>query len=396
MSATAPSPPFRIALRRMPFNRSSIAAVYAVLEQELARELEDGAMEIVLAESIAEALDAGLVCYSFTSPQREAIGEELARLAPRHSVAGGPHASAAPDDTLALGFDWVARGEAGPRFAAFVRSLADGQPPPRGWLPSDPPLPLDTYDPWPKSGALFCQIEITRGCPYVCSFCQVPVQLGRKPRHRSLPLLRRLFDQAVATGHTFTRFVAPNAFGYGVVDPRKPDAQAIEGLLRAARDAGMQKVFFGCFPSEVRPESVRDDLLQLVRDYCTNDSLVIGLQSGSDEELRRIQRGHDVATGVAAIERIARAGLTPIVDFIFGLPGQTDADRAQSRELIARLREDCNATINVHLFDPLPGTPLADAPPSPIDRVTHELIDSLVGKGHAYAPRVPRLLEVEE
>ena len=41
------------------------------------------------------------------------------------------------------------------------------------------------------------------------------------------------------------------------------------------------RVFFGSFPSEIRPEHISVDALRLVRKYCANDNLIVGAQSGS-------------------------------------------------------------------------------------------------------------------
>jgi len=75
------------------------------------------------------------------------------------------------------------------------------------------------------------------------------------------------------------------------------------------------------------------------------------------------------------------------VDFIFGLPGETDAERARTRDLIRHLTEAHGARINTHLFAPLPGTPLEHAAPSPVDSATRELLEEITGRGQANALR---------
>jgi B12-binding domain/radical SAM domain protein len=283
-----------------------------------------------------------------------------------------------------MGFAWVAPGEAGPRLARLVRDVAAGRRPARGILPRDPPRALDRYFPWPRSVRLRCPIEITRGCPVGCAFCQTPRLAGRRPRHRSLQSIGEVFEQAVASGNTFTRFIAPNAFAYGSRDGRTPQPRAVERLLALARDKGMKRVYLGTFPAEVRPDSVTDELLTLVRDHCDNRSIVVGLQSGSPEVLRRLRRGHTVAQGIEAVARIARAGFRPAVDFIFGLPGEGDHDRRLTRELVRQLNASYDARINLHLFTPLPGTPLARTRPAPLDHATRDLLDEIAGRGEAW------------
>jgi B12-binding domain/radical SAM domain protein len=385
------SRPFEIALRLSRDNRSSVAAVLALIEAEL----PPSSVQARVAETLEQARGADLVGWSFATARRDAVARELEQLSTGAerplTLAGGPHASALAEQTLALGFDWVAPGEAGAPLVTLLRRLAQGEAPQRGVLAIAPALELDRYDPWPRSGALFCRLEITRGCSQRCTFCQTPRLHGGQPRHRSIGRIRELLGQAVATGHTFTRFVTPNAFGYGAEHPRRVQPRRVEALLAAARDSGMRQIFFGCFPSEVRPESVTDELLGLTRAHCANDHIVVGLQSGSDAELLRLRRGHTVAEGLTAVGRIARAGLRPVVDFIFGLPEQSDADRAATRELIAHLADHYGATINAHRFTPLPGTPLAQARPSQVDHATRGLMRQLINGGHALPPRESRV-----
>jgi len=380
-------PPLVVTLRRTPFNRTSIAALLAVLEQEL----PDGLVEPRLATSKEQVEPStGLVVLSLMSAQLTPTLAEIRWLRERRGaglaiVAGGPHPATDPTGMLAAGVDWVAVGEAGSSFVELVRAIRRGERPPRGILGPDASQDLDRYPPWPRSGALFATLEISRGCPGRCAYCQVPVLHGHRMRHRSVAGLEPVFRQAVATGHSFTRFVSPNAFAYGSADGRMANPRALERLLRAARQSGLERVFLGSFPSEVRPETVTDETLALVRDLCANRGVVVGLQSGSDALLRRVGRGHSVEQGVEAVRRIARAGLRPLVDFIFGLPGETSEDRRLSLELIRRLSDEHGARINTHLFMPLAGTPLAGAPPGTVDAATRELLRELVGRGACWA-----------
>jgi B12-binding domain/radical SAM domain protein len=336
----------------------------------------------------------GLYASSFLTPAREETARELLALRGRFgerftAVAGGPHASAVPADARAMGFDYVAVGEAGPSLARLVRALAAGVPPAPWILEPDPPRPLEGYAPWPRSGELFAHIEITRGCPMACQFCQTPWLFGRAPRHRSIDSLRALFKHAVATGHRFTRFIAPDAFAYGAPHPRRTNLYALEALLSTARESGFREVYLGTFPSEVRPESVSREALALVRRYCDNRVIAVGMQSGSDAVLRRAKRGHTAREGVDAVVRIAEAGLIPRVDFIFGLPGETAQEQAETCAVLENLTDRFGARVHAHLFTPLPGTPLASAAPSPLSGRTRELIERLAGSRRLTGLRAP-------
>ena len=99
--------------------------------------------------------------------------------------------------------------------------------------------------------------------------------------------------------------------------------------------------------------------------------------------LGQLRRGHSVQEAIDAVGHIANAGFTPKVDFIFGLPGETDRQRAASRRLIEHLTATYGAKIHAHTFVPLPASALAAARPTVIDELTKELIHALRGQGRA-------------
>jgi radical SAM superfamily enzyme YgiQ (UPF0313 family) len=156
----------------------------------------------------------------------------------------------------------------------------------------------------------------------------------------------------------------------------------VERLLREMEALfGRERVYFGTFPSEVGPETVTPQAVALVARYCGNDNLIFGAQTGSDRLLRELRRSHTVADVYRAAAAVISGGLRPVVDVIFGLPGERAADVAAT----VRLMEDLaamGAMIHSHTFMPLPGTPLEDAPPGRVDPALHPLLDRLASQGH--------------
>jgi radical SAM superfamily enzyme YgiQ (UPF0313 family) len=94
-------------------------------------------------------------------------------------------------------------------------------------------------------------------------------------------------------------------------------------------------------------------------------------------------RGHDAEAVTRAVAIAVEAGFHPSVDFIFGLPGETEDDRVATRAQLERLAR-MGARVHAHAFDPLPGTPWADERRGRIDPATGALLARLHRSGRAY------------
>lgn len=370
------------------------------------REVEVAFPETV--EATAEVLNAAagrpvLVGWSFYSPVFEAAAADLARvreLAPTGAVhvAGGVHASAEPELTLRAGFDLAALGDGEPIITELARRLGSGEP--LAELPGIASLEdgrlvrrgrgqVEDLDHWPAGapGAFrFGPIEITRGCIYACRFCQTPFFGKARFRHRSVANVRAYTALMRAAGVRDYRFITPTALSYGSPD-ESVNLDAVEALLAGVRETvGPEgRIFFGTFPSELRPEHVSPAALAVIKRYVNNDNLIIGGQSGAQTVLDRSGRGHDVDSVRAAVRYAVEAGFKVNVDFLFGLPGETDDEVLASLQLAEELAR-LGARIHGHAFMPLPGTPYKDAPPARLSEQTTRTLERLASRGQLYGP----------
>ncbi|MEM7032021.1 MAG: TIGR04013 family B12-binding domain/radical SAM domain-containing protein [Chloroflexota bacterium] len=365
------------------YNRYSIAALAGTLEQEMP-EIDllfcKGSHHFAEAvETHARAYQQLVVAFSFMSPQLPQVIKTLdaPTIKPDNVtyVAGGPHPSGDSVGTLDLGIDVVVTGEGEVAFPALLRQLFSNESitevPGLAYYDNDGKIvrqrrarwvELDDYPPFSIVHRKLAAIEITRGCPWACSFCQTPFYMGGKMRYRSVEQIVYWLQQAKEKADArYARFISADCFSYGSPNGRTPDLDQVAHLLHEVSAVmGRENTFFGSFPSEVRPGSVSREGLALLKKYSANDNIVIGAQSGSLDMLQRMHRGHSVEDVLETVELIVAADLRCIVDFIFGLPGETAEDRELTIQLMETLA-DLGATINTHFFMPLPGTPLANS-----------------------------------
>ncbi|MDM7933869.1 MAG: TIGR04013 family B12-binding domain/radical SAM domain-containing protein [Methanothrix sp.] len=317
----------------------------------------------------------GIMLYSFATAQAPEVYREVsdARV-DAVFIAGGPHPSALPEEATEH-FDFVVVGEGEEALPELIDAILEGRDPSgvrgiayrRGgafrFTGSRDPVDLDSYPPF---GRVLAPIEISRGCPWGCAYCQTPRLFGRSMRHRSV---QRIVEHAHR--HRDIRLTSPNALAYGS-DGISQRIDRVKRLLEGLSELG-RPIYFGTFPSEVRPEFVTDQALDLISEHCANRSLAIGGQSGSPAILRRIGRGHGPQEIEAACELCWEHGIIPQVDLIFGLPGESAEDQHLTLEM-ARWIVSRGGRVRAHPFTPLPGTPLASERPAPLaDDVEAEL-----------------------
>jgi len=361
-----------------------------------------GRVPAVLVESlrkVASRHDQALACFSFATTNivevYNLLGAVKSELADKNvmCIAGGPHATGDPAGSLSLGFDLVVIGEAEETFPELVEAFSND----RDWRDTNgigyeengeiiktakrKPVDLNRFAPFSVRLNRLSPIEISRGCPHACRFCQTSFIFGGRMRHRSVEEVLKYISLSKDNGTRDFRFISPNALAYGSTDGKTINFEAIERLLReASKVTGKDHLFFGSFPSEVRPEMVSNEALDLITGFTATKQLVVGAQSGSDRMLDILHRQHAAEDVYRAVRLILKAGLEASVDFIFGLPGETEDDKRLSIKMMDKL-SSMGAKIHSHTFIPLPGTPLAESEAGVVDEDLAYYLSRLANKG---------------
>lgn len=400
------------------YNRYSIAVLTGALEVDERMQNvdirflksnpknEEDAAFIDEALELAKRYDKLALGFSFHTPNvipmSQTIGELKERLGQTRTdnvtlIAGGPHPSGDPLGTLEMGIDVVVVGEGEVVLPELLGKLYKGESysdvlglsyfenGKYRYTGKPKPIDLSDYPAFAVKHKRYSPIEIGRGCPWACKFCQTPFLMGGRMRYRSVESTVKYAKMAKEQmGVRDLRFITPVSFAYGSPDGRTTNPEAVEELLKGVSSVfGHEHLFFGSFPSEVRPESVTPEMLSLVKKYCANDNIIIGAQSGSETMLGAIHRGHTAQDVMNAVKLILEFGFIANVDFIFGMPGETQEDIEASLGFMKQLT-DMGARVHSHTFMPLVGTPLSNGKPGVVDEKTRGMLEMLRSRGLEY------------
>lgn len=108
-----------------------------------------------------------------------------------------------------------------------------------------------------------------------------------------------------------------------------------------------------------RPDTLSSAVLDYWRETSQRTFLGIelGVQSFDDDQLKWMRRGHDAATAIKGIDRVANAGLDVGLHLIFGWPTETDKQIIETAILCNQLPI---SNVKLHNLHVLKGTPLEE------------------------------------
>jgi len=278
-------------------------------------------------------------------------------------IAGGPHPTILPEEPLEHGFDLSLSGEGEHGIVAVADRLRQGgdftaiqglhtrtgRGPPNAAIEDLDALPfphLAAAD--GRLDAVPGGIVTSRGCPARCTFCANYVT-GRAYRWRSP-------DNVVSEMRALRRDFGLSHFPFwdDAFTARRPRLEALcDAILAEPELAG---VTWTCITpgNMVLPR----DLERMRRAGCV--AINFGIESGDATILRAIQKGQTPEKIIATGEAAKAAGMTTVVNFMFGFPGEGPEELANTHALMRRLAPVTDFFNNFGVLVPFPGTAIYD------------------------------------
>jgi len=201
-------------------------------------------------------------------------------------------------------------------------------------------MPLDV--PAVLSLDRFCTMQTTRGCPFNCIYCDIPILARGKWRQRS-------------PEHVLGEMQQLNDEGYRSIyltdDHFLMKRKRIEAICNGIIDKGL-KFNWGC---EGRVDSVAvDEIPLMVKANC--NFLAYGVEAGTQKVLDRLNKNQTLEQIENAVREAKKHGVkTAHGFFLIGSPGETFEDILESFRFAGRLKLD---TFGFNRLCAYSGTPL--------------------------------------
>lgn len=187
-------------------------------------------------------------------------------------------------------------------------------------------------------------LNTSRGCPFACSFCGVQTLWGRKYRTFSAA---NVFEQV---SYLKKRFSLRGV--YFREDHFMGDMKRVRDFCDMVLKSGLQ-IEWAC---EARVDSLATQPEHLEMLYAAGcRGLYIGMESGSQRVLDLMNKKITIEQGITVFDACRKFGIKTYASMCYGIPGETFADREETRRYLTRIKPDA---VSEAVFIGIPKSPL--------------------------------------
>lgn len=291
----------------------------------------------------------GCTVYTLTFNLAKALFGYTRSVLPKACLlAGGPHPTSLPQETLEQikELDAVAMGEGEMTFLEILERISQGKDfdsvdgtayrrrdnnqivmnQHREFIsnldelprPAYDLFPMDKYIPTPNLVKRYptVAIQVTRGCPHRCSFCQFNLALGKKYRHRSPENIIEELDYLKSQYHVRGIIFRDSSLTI--------DVKFLKGLCHAFIKSRLNLKWMCYSRTDVIARHYKE-LLSLMKEAgCWQ--IGYGCESANQRSLDMLNKNVTVEDNIAAVTETLKAGIMCSTTWIICLPGETSED----------------------------------------------------------------------
>jgi radical SAM superfamily enzyme YgiQ (UPF0313 family) len=150
----------------------------------------------------------------------------------------------------------------------------------------------------------FLALQVSRGCPFTCEFCDIIVVFGRRPRVKTAAQVIAELEGLVAAGRLNCFIVDNNLIG---------NKKAIKSILREIISWQQAHGYPLNFATEASIDLAEDEELMRLIVEANIDNVFVGIESPDEEALRETKKIQNLTdrngTMLEKVHRIQHAGL---------------------------------------------------------------------------------------
>jgi radical SAM superfamily enzyme YgiQ (UPF0313 family) len=318
--------------------------------------------QVTLVDENVEDIDfdhlgrADLICLTGMSIQGRRLVEILEECRSRGvmTVVGGPMATVEPE-VLESFADVIFVGEADNTWPQFLKEWEQGCHKSR-YEQSEKTdltlLPLPRVDLLKSDRYMFGSLQISRGCPFTCEFCDIIVTFGRRPRLKTS-------EQVLAELEAFHRA------GLGIIfvvdDNLIGNKKAIKPVLREIIRWQQERAYPLTLFTEASLDLAEDEELMELMGLANFQSVFIGIETPNEDSLRETKKHQNVRPGAGTllerVHRVQQHGIDVWAGMIVGF----DHDDPSIFEVMPKfLAEARISAALIGMLYAIPTTPLYD------------------------------------
>ena len=299
---------------------------------------------------------ADLVCLTGMSIQGGRLIEILEEVRSRGVlvVVGGPMATVEPEVLEGLA-DVIFVGEADETWPRFLREWEQGAHQGRyeqAERTDMARLPLPRVDLLKADRYMFGSLQISRGCPFTCEFCDIIVTFGRKPRLKASEQVFAELEAFERAGLKIVFVVDDNLIG---------NKKAIKSVLRDIVKWQQERAYPLTLFTEASLDLAEDEELMQLMGLANFQSVFIGIETPNEDSLRETKKLQNVrpnaGTLLERVRRVQQHGLDVWCGMIVGF----DHDDPSIFEVMPKfLAEARISAALIGMLHAIPTTPLYD------------------------------------
>lgn len=379
----------RIIFRVTPFNRLSFPVLLNVWESHQIDHLfeiyvRDRPLTLLNADPLQPIKKGDVFLFSFMTPHLPLIHEEIKEMEETGAciAGGGPHISGEQELVFKMGFNTCFEGPGETNFLRFGLDLLENKTGKNKIYKNIPGKTVDfsRYLPISKYMNEIPPLEIMRGCLWNCNYCTTGLY---DVSYRTLDSIKTFLAEINKRKFNRINYISPSSMEYQAFGSRRVNLKKIEELLFLTKSYNFKFIEYGIFPSEIRPDTVSEEGMKILKKYVSHKSITLGAQSGSTARLKELHRGHTVEDIEAAVAIANANGFLANLDFIVAYPGETPEERRITLQFIKKLYKKYRIRTHFHHFFPLSGSPYAFRFPSFLSSSEKEALNELKRNGIA-------------